>query len=482
MTFVAFSCKEDEVCDGKTCGENEVLDAATCNCVTINTAPCNGKTCGTNEILNASTCECVSSLTCGGKTCATNEYLDAADCNCKANPVVPVVVSGEISSNTTWTADKVYELATKVYVTTGATLTIEPGTIIKGRAGTGSLATALVITRGSKLIANGTAAKPIIFTSIEDNIKPGEINSTLTKNDLGKWGGLIVLGNAPISAANGDTETQIEGIPGDETFGRYGGSDAADNSGSIKYVSVRFGGAVIGDGNEINGITLGGVGNGTVIENVEIVANKDDGIEIFGGTVNVKNVIVAYQDDDAIDLDMNWSGTLENFYVIHGGSGTDEALEIDGPEGTTHTTGLFTLKNGTCIAVDQTVTSGADLKSKAQGTIENVSWSGYKEGKVISVAAGYNADCTEKSDAWKNAKDGKLIVKNCEVVGTVPATSIANLYTASATAACLTEADQTALDAAVSALNNKVVTTPTVGADKSVFANWTWTALNNELK
>ena len=483
MTTIAFSCKEDEPCDGKTCAEGQVLDAITCDCITIVTAPCNGKTCATGEILNATTCACVSSAACGGKTCATNQYLDAADCNCKTTPVLPIVVSGTITANTTWTADKVYELASKVYVTNGAVLTIEAGTIVKGREGVGSLATALVITKGSKILAEGTVAKPIIFTSVLDGIQPGQMASTLTKADLGKWGGLIVLGSAPISALNGDTETQIEGIPGDVTFGKFGGTNAADNSGIIKYVSVRFGGALIGDGNEINGITLGGVGSGTVVENIEIVANADDGLEIFGGTVNVKNVIVAFQDDDAIDFDFNYSGIVDNFYVIHGSGGvTDEALELDGPKGTTYKDGLFTLKNGTCIALDQEKTSGADLKAGAQGTIENVSWSGYKDGKYISIAASFNADCTESNNAWSKAKAGKLVVKNCEVVGSFPATSIANLYTTSASAACLTATMQGELDAAVAALNNKVVTTATVGANKAVFAGWTWTALNNELK
>ncbi|MCB0645537.1 MAG: hypothetical protein KDC49_02670 [Saprospiraceae bacterium] len=447
-----FSCQESEPCDG--------------SCPT-----------GTECVGN----QCIAIDPCVGVTCPTGQQC--VDGTCKDIVFETVNVTGNITSNTTWTADKIYVLNGKVYVTNGVTLTIQPGTIIKGGEGANTLASALVIARGAKILAEGTAEKPIIFTTVVDGIKPGQINSTLTKTDLGKWGGLIVLGKAPVSAANGDVETQIEGIPGDVVEGKFGGSDPADNSGIIKYVSVRFGGAVIGDNNEINGITLGGVGSGTVIENIEIVANKDDGLEIFGGTVNVKNVIVAYQDDDAIDLDMNYSGTIDNFYVIHGGSGTDEALEIDGPEGSTNVNGLFILKNGTCIAADQTVTSGADLKAKAQGTIENVSWAGYKDGKFISVAAGFNADCSEKSDAWTNAKNGKLIVKNCEIIsGSLNNASIANLYTASATANCLTAEMQSALDTAVSTFGNKVSAAATIGANKTVFNAWTWAALNNEIK
>ena len=144
------------------------------------------------------------------------------------------------------------------------------------------MASALIIARGGKLIAQGTAELPIIFTSIDDQLTPGMITSpNLTESNNALWGGLIVLGYAPISAGDGDTEAQIEGIPADDLFGRFGGADAADNSGVIKYVSVRHGGALIGADNEINGITFGGVGNGTVVENIEVVANLDDGVEFL---------------------------------------------------------------------------------------------------------------------------------------------------------------------------------------------------------
>ena len=108
------------------------------------------------------------------------------------------------------------------------------------------------------------------------------------------------------------------------------GDNEEDNSGIIKYVSVRHGGANIGDANEINGITFGGVGSGTVVENIEVVANQDDGVEFFGGSVSVKNVLVWTNGDDALDTDMAWSGTVDNFVIINPG---DEALELDGGEG-----------------------------------------------------------------------------------------------------------------------------------------------------
>ena len=258
---------------------------------------------------------------------------------------VPTIsVTENISSNTTWQTGKIYILEGRITVLSGVTLTIQPGVVVKGRAGSESNATALMIARGGKLNAEGTSSSPIIFTSVSDQILPGNTESPNLEPTLnGLWGGLIILGKAPISA---EAEAmQIEGIPTSDLNGLYGGTDPADNSGTIKYVSIRHGGANIGEGNEINGLTLGGVGTGTVIENIEVVSNQDDGIEWFGGTVNVKNVIIWNTGDDAIDTDQSWAGTLDNFIVINPG---DECLELDGPEGTL--AAKHTIKNGTVYA------------------------------------------------------------------------------------------------------------------------------------
>ena len=181
----------------------------------------------------------------------------------------------------------------------------------------------------------GTAAEPIVFTSVADNIELGQTAGTnLTEDDRGLWGGLILLGNAPVSLDGDAAEAQIEGIPASDTNGLYGGSDPADDSGTVQYVSIRHGGALIGEGNEINGLTLGGVGSGTTIDNVEIVGNVDDGIEFFGGTVNATNLLVWAQGDDGLDIDQAYSGTIDNAVVVQG-SISDHGLEIDGPEGFT---------------------------------------------------------------------------------------------------------------------------------------------------
>ncbi len=264
--------------------------------------------------------------------------------------ITEVLLTSNITSDATWTSDKVYILGGRITVEAGATLTIEPGTIIKGQAGTGANATALLVARGGKLMAEGTATKPIIFTSVADELSIADIaagnfaSPNLGSDVNGLWGGVIVLGKAPISASNssGDvSEVQIEGIPTSDPNGLYGGTDAADNSGVIKYISIRHGGANIGNGNEINGLTLGGVGSGTVIENIEVVANQDDGIEWFGGTVNVSNVVVWNVGDDGIDTDQAWSGTLSNFAVI---TVAGHCFELDGPEGAA--TGSHTIQNG----------------------------------------------------------------------------------------------------------------------------------------
>jgi hypothetical protein len=265
-----------------------------------------------------------------------------------------VVLTSNVTSNTTWTSDKIYVLAGRITVVSGVTLTIQAGTVIKGQAGTGANATALLVARGAKLMAEGSADAPIIFTSVADEITPEDVaagnfsSPNLDPDVNGLWGGVIVLGKARISASNvnGDvSEVQIEGIPTSDPNGLYGGSDDTDNSGVLKYISIRHGGTNIGAGNEINGLTLGGVGSGTVIENIEIVANQDDGIEWFGGSVSVKNVVVWNTGDDAIDTDQSWSGTLDNFIIIAPG---DHCFELDGPEGS-YEAG-HTIQNGTVVA------------------------------------------------------------------------------------------------------------------------------------
>jgi len=376
-----------------------------------------------------------------------------------------IIKSGILTSDETWTSDNIYELAGKVVVGNGVTLTIEPGTIIKGREGSGTLSSALIVAKGGKIYADGTPLKPIIFTSVLDNIQVGELVGTnLDENDNGLWGGLIILGNAPISAGDGDALSQIEGIPTSDSFGAFGGNDVTDNSGSLSYISIRHGGAMIGSGNEINGLTLGGVGNGTNVSNIEVVGNLDDGVEFFGGTVNVSNILVTYQGDDGIDIDMNYAGTVDGFVVLNG-SNSDEGLEVDGPEGMTHTSGLFTLTNGLVYKYDGSLPTN-DFKSKAQGYVNNTQLG------IVKIRASYQNDCVDpKTDAFTHLTDVNptLVFNGCEV-------NSVSVYTVSqdntgVNSCVVFPTDQTSAE--------NTITNTTVDHQINGF-EWTWTYIKNK--
>ena len=259
-----------------------------------------------------------------------------------------VIVDADIEAGETLTLtnDKEYILDGYVFVEEGATIIIEPGTVVRGRlVPTNGVdqTSALIITRGGKIIAEGTKDAPIIFTAEID-----DLNSTtdLTADDNQLWGGLILLGKAPIGEdiPSGSTvaEDVIEGIPSTEPRIFYGGNDPDDNSGILKYVSIRHGGSVLGANNEINGLTMGGVGRGTTIDYIEVFANKDDGIETFGGTVSLKHAVVAFCGDDSYDFDESWDGSMQFLLSIQldktvsdGGETTgvgDNAVEYDGSE------------------------------------------------------------------------------------------------------------------------------------------------------
>jgi hypothetical protein len=213
------------------------------------------------------------------------------------------IVEGQ---NVTWHSDTTYILTGFVFVDSGATLTIEPGCVIKGHPGQAENASALLVARKGTIIADGTADAPIIFTASVD----WSDDYTSVPMDLrGAWGGLIVLGCATTN--NVGNWKHIEGIPETEPRGYYGGTDDADNSGILRYISVRHGGSVIGANNEINGISLGAVGSGTIIDYIEVFAGLDDGIEYFGGAANTKHTITVFCDDDNIDYDEGYHGKIQ---------------------------------------------------------------------------------------------------------------------------------------------------------------------------
>ncbi len=248
--------------------------------------------------------------------------------------LIPVLVLAEtitvtdatINAGETYTmyATNTYLLDGLVYVEDGATLNIEAGTVIKGKPGQGESASALIICQGAKIFANGTKDHPIIFTAEADDVnEPGDLPLPIR----GQWGGLMVLGKAIVNTASGTGH--IEGIP-EEPRTLYGGDDDADNSGVIRYVSIRHGGTDIGSGNEINGLTMGGVGSGTTIEYVEVINNNDDGFEWFGGSVNCKYLVSAFNADDSFDYDEGYRGMGQFWLSIADPDESNRAGEHDG--------------------------------------------------------------------------------------------------------------------------------------------------------
>ncbi len=231
-------------------------------------------------------------------------------------PCTEVSVSADVTADTTWTADECYTLTTHIFVQAPAVLTIEAGTLVKGEAGS-----SLVVTKGAKIEAVGTAAAPIVFTSAK---APGS-------RGRGDWGGVVLLGEAPINAAGGTNS--IEGFPASAgTAIEYGGDDAADDSGTLKYVRIEFGGFELAPDNELNGLSLGGVGSGTELDFVQIHMGADDGVEFFGGTVNAKHLVVTYADDDSVDWDMGFKGNIQYLVIAQEPTAGDAGYESDNSE------------------------------------------------------------------------------------------------------------------------------------------------------
>lgn len=297
-----------------------------------------------------------------------------------------------LSANQTWTKDNVYIMKDRVYVPNGITLTIEAGTKIYSSVdnkGTTDGANAtdddsvgvLIIARGGQLFARGTEAEPIVFgpiqslEAIRNQDSPFDPDTVVgpapTVNSTALWGGVIMLGNASISLvdsnqqpvrndliegftpasavdADGDGFSDIleYGYDFNPTTGTGFARDDADSSGELTYVSIRHGGYNFSANNEINGLTLGGVGSGTRISYVEVISNEDDGVEFFGGTVNTDHILVAFCKDDSFDIDQGHSGTHQFWFAIQNTTnGGDNNGEWDGVDTNVSAQGLKTATN-----------------------------------------------------------------------------------------------------------------------------------------
>ena len=341
-----------------------------------------------------------------------------------------ITLKGRITSDTTLRRENTYVLDGRVYITGGATLTIQPGTVIRGNFA-GSEVAALIIARGAKIMAEGTATEPIVFTSNSPNPRPGD------------WGGLVILGKAAINQSyNVDPATvypqnpsvlvgagtfQIEGGV-DNSYGEGicgGGAtpDNADNSGVLKYVRIEYAGFAAIPDKEINSLTLGAVGSGTKIEYVQVTYAKDDAFEWFGGTVNCKYLVAYRTQDDDFDTDNGYSGTVQFGLIVRDSSIADvsgsEAFESDnnasGGTVTPKTTAIFS--NITAIGPRANLNNignslylaGAQIRRNSSISIFNSVFMGWPRGLLIDAGTGTPTDL--------NIASGDLVVKNTIIAG-----------------------------------------------------------------
>jgi hypothetical protein len=312
-----------------------------------------------------------------------------------------VEVSGSITSTVSWTKDKIYRLNGFVRVQSGGKLNIQAGTVIFGdyeSKGT------LVIQKGGQIFAEGTASEPIIMTSEK---APG-------LRQPGDWGGLVICGNAPNNVAGGEAE--LEGGYG--AF--HGGTNAADNSGIVRYVQINFAGIPVNPNEEVNSLTMGSVGSGTVIENVLCAYGLDDAFEWFGGTVNCKNLVAYRGLDDDFDVDLGYSGNVQFGLGIRGASLADQSgsngFEVDndgaGSGNTPFTAATFS--NITIIGPKATretpislqFQNGAQLRRNCKLKIHNSFITGYPNGVFI-----------DGSGAAGNATANDLKIRNTVIAG-----------------------------------------------------------------
>ncbi|WPU92033.1 hypothetical protein SNE25_22190 [Mucilaginibacter sabulilitoris] len=327
-----------------------------------------------------------------------------------------ITVTGDISTATTWKADKIYLIKGFVYVTGGATLTIEPGTLIKGDKATKGT---LTITRGAKIMAAGTADKPIVFTSA--------FESGARSN--GDWGGIILLGKAPVNQGeNVGIEGGLDPKGDPAKYIQYGGTDANDNSGTLKYVRIEYAGIPFSPDNEINGLTMGGVGKGTTIDYVQVYRSGDDAFEWFGGTVQCKHLIAMGSLDDDFDTDFGFSGKVQfgisqrfkTIADISGSNSFESDNDANGANKTPQTSAIFS--NMTLLGpvtkvgesnVNANYQHGAQIRRNSALSIFNSVFSGYVDGVYIDDSKVETAGATST-----NYTAGRLVFKNNIILGT----------------------------------------------------------------
>ncbi|WP_428409163.1 hypothetical protein [Hyphococcus sp.] len=240
-----------------------------------------------------------------------------------------------------------------------ASITIQPGVTLFGESGSDFI----VVNRGSQILADGTETQPIVFTSRAD-LEGTQADPT---NAIGEWGGLVILGRAPINRCEGggtpgmaDCENVIEGVTAPEA--QYGGGLATDNSGILRYVRVQFAGFPLSSGNELNGISFGGVGSDTIVDYVQVHNNSDDGIEMFGGTVNLKHIVLTGNDDDSLDTDNGWNGKVQFLVVKQVADRGDNGFEMSSAGTTVSPATNPTIANFTIVGSTKATDPGNGIR------------------------------------------------------------------------------------------------------------------------
>jgi hypothetical protein len=389
-----------------------------------------------------------------GFTLSANAQNDlGASCGCPAVATRPTLnlstkadVDGNLlAANTVLSCDTVYIINDKIYVGDGKSMTIAPGTVLKGTLGVAGDANALVVSRGGKIFAPGTASCPIVFTASAD-----PMNGTYGISNKGKWGGVVLLGKARnnLTATSGPLSTGVEGVGFIEGFTAAeprnlfgmptGTHDDNDNSGIMTYVSIRHAGDIAGTANELNGLTLGSVGRGTTLQHIEVVSNLDDGIEFFGGSVDLKYASVLFNDDDGFDWDLGWKGRGQFWVVVKTdlttAAGGDNGFELDGDDGLTCTyQSSPKIYNATMIgaagvnggpAADNNL--GIEWKEASRGEIRNCVFSNYNRGVQFATTVTHTVAGAPTDDTYAAWNAGTLKLINNTFIGATSPVRVAN--------------------------------------------------------
>ncbi|MBL6643786.1 MAG: hypothetical protein ISP64_04105 [Flavobacteriaceae bacterium] len=381
--------------------------------------------------------------------------------------------SGFITSDETWSNTSIHVLDNKVIVTDGNTLTIEAGTVIKAANNAQPNTAALIVARGADIYALGSATHPIIMTSSDDDVQIGGTYSSgspnLTASDNGLWGGLVVLGKARISPSSNAQVAIAEGIEASNAWAEFGGTDDADNSGVIEYVTIKHAGAALTSDNELNQLTLCGVGNGTTIQNIEVYAGSDDGMEFFGGTVGVTNFLAYHVSDDSVDTDFAFSGSVDNAVIIqHPTLSSDHAMELSGRLGTYEAANAYTFSDFTIVAGGIT-DNVFKLKDNLKATFSGFWVKGLNADNQSKIKVEL-ADWTENADGDVTASD--IYISPGTSTGVNEAYILGDLDETTAVKASELTGSFTILADETKPANG--------GADTSVFG-WTFAASQNAL-